>query len=81
VGYNAIIDWSNVEQGFLKQIYAVSAPVVVTSHVNQDTQAMATITWDYAAADIDRKRFDVPDKVRNSEKAAQILLRICLNSL
>lgn len=47
------------------QIYAVSSPVVVTSHVNQDTQAMATITWDYAAADIDRKRLDVPDKVIN----------------
>jgi len=45
------------------QIYTVSAPVVVTSHVNQDTQALATITWDYAAADIDRKRLDVPDKV------------------
>lgn len=44
-------------------VWALSLPVVVIVHGNQEPQSWATITWDNAFAEINRIPFDVPDKV------------------
>ncbi|XP_055677197.1 signal transducer and activator of transcription 5A-like isoform X1 [Lutzomyia longipalpis] len=43
--------------------WALSLPVVVIVHGNQEPQSWATITWDNAFADPTRIPFQVPDKV------------------
>lgn len=44
-------------------VWALSLPVVVIVHGNQEPQSWATITWDNAFADPSRVPFQVPDKV------------------
>lgn len=44
-------------------VWALSLPVVVIVHGNQEPQSWATITWDNAFAEINRQPFAVPDKV------------------
>lgn len=44
-------------------IHTLSLPVVVIVHGNQETQSLATITWDNAFSEIDRKPFYVVDRV------------------
>lgn len=44
-------------------VWALSLPVVVIVHGNQEPQSWATITWDNAFSDINRIPFQVPDKV------------------
>lgn len=44
-------------------VWALSLPVVVIVHGNQEPQSWATITWDNAFAEINRTPFVVPDKV------------------
>uniref|UniRef100_A0A336KNR7 Signal transducer and transcription activator n=2 Tax=Culicoides sonorensis TaxID=179676 RepID=A0A336KNR7_CULSO len=44
-------------------VWALSLPVVVIVHGNQEPQSWATITWDNAFAEINRIPFQVPDKV------------------
>lgn len=44
-------------------VWALSLPVVVIVHGNQEPQSWATITWDNAFSDIARIPFQVPDKV------------------
>jgi signal transducer and activator of transcription 5B len=44
-------------------VWALSLPVVVIVHGNQEPQSWATITWDNAFAEINRVPFVVPEKV------------------
>lgn len=44
-------------------VWALSLPVVVIVHGNQEPQSWATITWDNAFSDPTRIPFQVPDKV------------------
>lgn len=44
-------------------VWALSLPLVVTSHTNQKPDAWATITWDNAFSEFNREPFAVPDKV------------------
>ncbi|KAG5671135.1 hypothetical protein PVAND_001349 [Polypedilum vanderplanki] len=44
-------------------VWAISLPIVVTSHTNQKPEALATITWDNAFSEINREPFVVPEKV------------------
>lgn len=44
-------------------VWALSLPVVVIVHGNQEPQSWATITWDNAFADVGRVPFHVPEKV------------------
>lgn len=44
-------------------VWALSLPVVVIVHGNQEPQSWATITWDNAFSDPNRIPFQVPDKV------------------
>lgn len=53
-----------IGNGELKfSVWALSLPVVVIVHGNQEPQSWATITWDNAFAEINRTPFVVPDKV------------------
>lgn len=45
------------------KIWNLSLPVVVIVHVNQYSQAWATVTWDNAFSTFNRVPFCVPDKV------------------
>lgn len=48
---------------FTYTVHALSLPVVVIVHGNQEPHAWATVTWDNAFAPADRLPFVVPDKV------------------
>lgn len=48
---------------FSYTVHALSLPVVVIVHGNQEPHAWATVTWDNAFAPLGRLPFQVPDKV------------------
>lgn len=61
-------------------ISAISVPVVVTVHGNQQCDAEATVFWDNAFADKERKLFDVPDQVEWPRFAEALNKRWALNN-
>ncbi|XP_063424064.1 signal transducer and activator of transcription 5B-like [Mytilus trossulus] len=44
-------------------LLALSVPVIITSHVNQECQALATISWDHQFSSQPRTLFEVPSSV------------------
>lgn len=56
-------------------VWAFSLPVTVIVHGNQEPHAWATITWDNAFADPERKPFVVPDKVYWGKVATALNLK------
>ncbi|XP_020612808.1 signal transducer and activator of transcription 5B-like isoform X3 [Orbicella faveolata] len=61
-------------------ISVMSVPVVVTVHGNQQCEAEATVFWDNAFAEKERKLFDVPDQVEWSRVAEALNKRWVLNN-
>lgn len=61
-------------------ISVMSVPVVVTVHGNQQCEAEATVFWDNAFAEKERKLFDVPDQVEWSRVADALNKRWVLNN-
>lgn len=61
-------------------ITVISVPVVVTVHGNQQCDAEATVFWDNAFADKERKLFDVPDQVEWPRFAEALNKRWALNN-
>merc|ERR1712018_1091803 len=61
----AVLFWTEFTVGDLKfQLWTLSLPVVVIVHGNQEPQALATVVWDNAFAEWNRRPFHVPDKVK-----------------
>ena len=61
----SVLFWTEFNVGELEfQLWARSLPVVVIVHGNQEPQALATVIWDNAFAEWNRRPFHVPDKVK-----------------
>lgn len=70
----SVLFWTEFNVGELEfQLWARSLPVVVIVHGNQEPQALATVIWDNAFAEWNRRPFHVPDKV----KWGQVSFLIC----
>lgn len=61
-------------------ISVMSVPVVVTVHGNQQCEAEATVFWENAFAEKERKLFDVPDQVEWPRVAEALNKRWVLNN-
>lgn len=61
-------------------ISVISVPVVVTVHGNQQCDAEATVFWENAFAEKERKLFDVPDQVEWPRVADALNKRWVLNN-
>ncbi|KAL9967332.1 hypothetical protein ACROYT_G025534 [Oculina patagonica] len=62
-------------------IQVISVPVVVTVHGNQQCEAEATVFWENAFAEKERKLFDVPDQVEWTRLADALNKRWILNNV
>jgi signal transducer and activator of transcription 5B len=67
----ALLFQTNIVIGhdLMLNVWALSLPVVVIVHGNQEPQSLATITWDNAFAPANRQGFVVPEKVLWSQLA------------